>query len=152
MTHDELRALLPWYARRTLAENERELVTRHLESCPACTRELEDIEVLLSDSEDPNADIPDSSDDLLERTLEKISRHERNRAAPKRWQVPLSLAASLTVAITLGIILNPTEEAMDPVPSFSTGGNPYQAELIFELLIDEEIDVREVLDLMYFAP
>ncbi len=151
MTHDELRALLPWYAKRTLGENEHESVARHLESCPACARELEDIGALISAFEHPNTGLPESSDDLLERTLQKISRHERNQAAPKRFRVPLSLAASLLAAIVLGIVLYPTKEAMDHVPSFSTGGNPYQAELVFELLIDGELDAHEVLELMYFA-
>ncbi len=151
MTHDELRALLPWYAKHTLEKNDRELVARHLEMCPECVRELEDLSLLLSASEHLNAEVPDSSDDLLERTLQKISRHERNQAAPKRFRVPLSLAASLMAAIVLGIVLYPTKEAMDHMPSFSTGGNPYQAELVFELLIDGELDAHEVLELMYFA-
>ncbi len=151
MTHDELRALLPWYAKRTLGEKEHESVARHLESCPDCARELEELGVLLSASEHLHADVPDSSDDLLERTLQKISRHQHNQAAPKRWPVPLSLAASLMAAIVLGIVLYPTKEAKDHVPFFSTGGNPYQAELVFELLIDGELDAHEVLELMYFA-
>ncbi len=151
MTHDELRALLPWYAKGTLGLNEHELVARHLESCPDCVRELDEFGVLLSASEHLNADVPDASNDLLERTLQKISRHQRNQAAPKRWPVPFSLAASLMAAIVLGIVLYPTKEAMDHVPSFSTGGNPYQAELVFELLIDGELDGHEVLELMYFA-
>lgn len=153
MTHDELRALLPWYAKHTLAEDEHDLIARHVESCPDCARDLEDIGVLLSASERLNADVPEPSTDLLERTLEKISRHEheRNHAAPKRWRIPLSLAASLAAAIMLTIVLDPTKESMDHAPSFSTGGNAYQAELILELLIDEDLDGREVLEIMYFA-
>ncbi len=151
MTHDELRALLPWYAKRTLGEDEHDLVARHVESCPECARELEDIGVLLSASEHLNADVPEPSTDLLARTLEKISRHERKHAAPKRWQVPLSLAASLIAVIMLVIALDPTKEAMNHAPSFSTGGNAYPVELMLELLIDEEFDAREVVEIMYFA-
>lgn len=151
MTHDEIRSLLPWYANRTLGENEHEVVERHVESCPDCARELEEFRVLLSASEHLKEDVSEPSTDLLERTLQKISRHERKRAAPKQWRIPLSLAASLIVAIMLGIVFNPTKDATNQAPTFSTGGNAYHAALILELLVDGELDVREALELMYFA-
>ena len=151
MTHDELRTLLQRYAKRTLGEEEQNLVARHIESCPECAREIEDIGVLLSASEHLNADVREPSSDLLGRTLEKITRHERNHTAPKRWQIPLSLAASLMAVIVLAIVFVPTNEAMNHAPSFSTGGNAYPAELMLELLIDEDFDAREVVEIMYFA-
>jgi hypothetical protein len=151
MTHDEIRALLPWYAKRALGAHEQDLVARHAKSCPDCARELEDIDVLLSASEHLNVNVPEPSTDLLERTLEKISRHESNQPAPKRWWIPLALAASLTAVIVSRVVLVPTTDSMDHAPSFSTGGNAYQAELILELLTDEQIEIREIIDILYFA-
>jgi len=151
MTHDELRALLPWYANRTLGRNDHEVVERHVESCPDCARELDELRVLLSASEHLKQDVPESSSDLLERTLQKVARHERKRAAPKHWRIPLSLAASLIVAIMVGALFLPTEEAMNHASSFSTGGNAYHAELILEMLMNGELDVHEAVELMNFA-
>lgn len=39
-THDEVWMLLPWYVNGSLAEKEREQVSRHLQICPACRQEL----------------------------------------------------------------------------------------------------------------
>lgn len=43
--HPEI-ALLPWYANGTLCDAERQQVSRHLESCESCRRELDELTAL----------------------------------------------------------------------------------------------------------
>lgn len=151
MTHNEIKELLPWYAKRTLAEDENNLIARHLRSCPDCERELEDIGMLLSACDHLGAGEPEPSPGLLEKTLSKLSRHKHNQIARKRRQIPLALAASLVVVTVLSMVLAPTQELMEQAPSFSTGGNAYQADLMLEMLTDGQLEVREIIDIMYSA-
>ncbi len=42
MDHREIVELLPWYVNATLDDDERLIVERHLETCPACVQEVEE--------------------------------------------------------------------------------------------------------------
>lgn len=39
--HEEVSLLLPWYVNKTLSEDERNLVSRHLDQCGECRRDVE---------------------------------------------------------------------------------------------------------------
>lgn len=55
--HREIQELLPWYANDTLIPDERLMVERHIEQCPACRTELEQCRALATRIHEPAEEV-----------------------------------------------------------------------------------------------
>jgi len=82
--HRELQELLPWYVNGTLESSEREAVERHLQTCAACRRELEELRGLqaavAAAPEERNIEV----EAALRRTLARIEAHKAGKSQPQR--------------------------------------------------------------------
>lgn len=76
--HPEV-ALLPWYANGTLASEEREQVARHLESCPDCRRELDELMQIKHELTAVYRVHPEPSDRLARSVLANVAQEASTR-------------------------------------------------------------------------
>jgi anti-sigma factor RsiW len=75
--------LLPWYVNGTLAEAEKELVDRHLPTCPACRSELDDLSALRMDLGAAYHAQPGPSSRAARTVLETVAREASARGMPR---------------------------------------------------------------------
>lgn len=111
--HDEVEALLPWYANGSLEGAERRRVSDHIERCAACREELDfigDVRTVLrvSAAAEQPAPVPRHAGfaSLPGELQAQIINAPRNRPQllRKRYWVP-AMAASFLAAIGLGVAL-----------------------------------------------
>jgi anti-sigma factor RsiW len=107
----ELRELLPWYANNTLPEEERAKVEAHLTQCERCQQELRELRQIKEMIALSVESVPEPSEELFARTVERIHSHERHTIAQLSWQI-FALGFSLGVLYERGRVrLEPEIEA-----------------------------------------
>jgi anti-sigma factor RsiW len=107
----ELRELLPWYANNTLPEEERAKVEAHLAQCERCQQELRELRQIKEMIALSVESVPEPSEELFARTVERIHSHERHTIAQLSWQI-FALGFSLGVLYERGRVrLEPEIEA-----------------------------------------
>ena len=107
----ELRELLPWYANNTLTREERTKVEMHLSRCERCQRELRELRQIKEIIALSVKSVPEPSEELFARTVERIHSHERHTIAQLSWQI-FALGFSLGVLYERGRVrLEPEIEA-----------------------------------------
>jgi anti-sigma-K factor RskA len=106
------RVLLGGYVLDALEPDEKAAVTRHLESCPRCSREhaeLAGTPALLAMLDRPDA-VPASPPPALEEAvLDRFARERRDlapRRAPRRWSWRAGLAAAAAAAVAGALVLS----------------------------------------------
>lgn len=97
----ELKELLPWYANDTLTEEERAKVEAHLAQCERCQRELQEIQQIKELIVLGVESVPEPSEELCARTIERIRSEERHTIAQLSWQI-FALGFSLGVLYERG--------------------------------------------------
>ncbi len=97
----ELKELLPWYANDTLTEEERAKVEAHLAQCERCQRELQEIQQIKELIALGVESVPEPSEELFARTVERIRSEERHTIAQLSWQI-FALGFSLGVLYERG--------------------------------------------------
>lgn len=108
----ELRELLPWYANGTLAEEKRVKVEAHLAQCERCQRELQEIQQIKELVALSVASVPEPSEEIFARTVERIHSEGRHTIAQLNWQI-FALGFSLGVIYERGRVrLEPEIEAL----------------------------------------
>jgi anti-sigma factor RsiW len=108
----ELRELLPWYANGTLREEERTKVEAHLARCERCQRELRELRQIKGLVALSVESVPEPSEGLFARTVERIRSQERHTIAKLSWQI-FALGFSLGVLYERGRVrLEPEIEAL----------------------------------------
>jgi anti-sigma factor RsiW len=108
----ELRELLPWYANGTLTAEERAKVDAHLARCARCQRELQKIQHIRELVALSVESVPELSEELLARTVERIHAEGRHTIAQLSWQI-FALGFSLGVLYERGRVrLEPEIEAV----------------------------------------
>ena len=114
MTHDEIRLLLPWYAKDTLSATERAVVAAHTAACTACATELATIARLATAVEGAVERRPLPSPGVFSRISAQIAQETRASApqpsTPAWWRRLEAWAASLMMprfapALALGLIV-----------------------------------------------
>lgn len=107
----ELRELLPWYANGTLTAEERTRVEAHLARCARCQRELRELQHIKELVALSIERVPEPSEDLFARTIERIRAKGRHTIAQLSWQI-FALGFSLGVLYERGRVkLEPQIEA-----------------------------------------
>jgi len=86
-------ALLPWYLSGTLSAEEQTAVSAHLQGCPSCRQELEDLTQLRTRIRQVSDAGPLPSADLAQTVLTRV-RHEALRQSNRRTALPPVHAAS----------------------------------------------------------
>lgn len=119
MKHEEIIELLPWYANRTLEENERREVEAHLGGCRECAKEVEHLSALrkaIIEIENQGPTLPTFA---LNRALAKIEEYElagapevatKESAQPgqgwwSRWWKPTPLFARALIGAQIVLVL-----------------------------------------------
>lgn len=134
MEHDEhaaVQALLPWYARGQLGDDETQQVQRHLLNCPACRNELaaeQPMQTLLS-----VAGAPPEGGDVeagLARMHALMQPAKPTAATAPRW-MPWALGLQgAAVALLLGLLLVSRQDAPDYQGLSAAGGAPVVADAL----------------------
>ena len=106
--HRLVDALLPWYVNSTLNREERELVTRHLEACAQCRREVDWLRALHAACAE--CAVEDGGSRRLFDALRR--RQTRSRLSDRMWRV--AAAAGLVVVTLLGWRLWTVDETSAP--------------------------------------
>ncbi len=107
----ELRELLPWYANHTLTEEERAKVEAHLARCERCQQELRELRQIKEMIALSVKSVPEPSEELFARTIERIHSRGRHTIAQLSWQI-FALGFSLGVLYERGRVrLEPEIEA-----------------------------------------
>jgi anti-sigma factor RsiW len=107
----ELHELLPWYANNTLPEEERAKVEAHLARCERCQQELRELRQIKEMIALSVESVPEPSEELFARTVERIRSEERHTIAQLSWQI-FALGFSLGVLYERGRVrLEPEIEA-----------------------------------------
>ena len=107
----ELRELLPWYANGTLTEEERIKVEAHLAQCERCQQELRELRQIKEMITLSVESVPEPSEELFSRTVERIRSQGRHTIAQLSWQI-FALGFSLGVLYERGRVrLEPEIEA-----------------------------------------
>ncbi|HEX4997902.1 MAG TPA: zf-HC2 domain-containing protein [Terriglobia bacterium] len=78
-SHETIFELLPWYANRTLGQEECVAVEEHLSGCAECRQELEELGALTVAFKDFDKDMP-PADVSFDRTMAAVGEWERERA------------------------------------------------------------------------
>ncbi len=108
----ELRELLPWYANGTLTAAERAKVEVHLAQCARCRRELQEIQQIKELVALSVESVPEPSEEMFARTIERIHSEGRHTIAQLSWQI-FALGFSLGVLYERGRVrLEPEIEAL----------------------------------------
>lgn len=108
----ELKELLPWYANGTLAGAERATVEAHLAQCERCQRELYELRQIKELVALSVESVPDLSEEIFARTVERIRSEGRHTIARLSWQI-FALGFSLGVLYERGRVrLEPEIEAL----------------------------------------
>lgn len=119
MNHEEIIELLPWYANRTLDEDERREVEAHLARCRECAKEVESLSTMqkaVVETEDRGPTLPTFA---LNRALAKIEEYELARAHEvpikqstqpdqgwwRRWWKPTPLFARALIGAQIALVL-----------------------------------------------
>lgn len=122
--HAAVQALLPWYARGQLADDEAQAVQQHLLQCQACRHELvaeQPLQTLLhaAGAAPPAGDVEAG----LARLHGRMAQSRRPAAAPRGW-MPLALGAQgVALAVLLGLGLQ-GREPVAPYVGLSSPGEP----------------------------
>lgn len=108
----ELKELLPWYANGTLSPEERTKVEAHLARCTRCQRELQEIQQIKALVALSVESVPEPSEEMFARTVERIRSEGRHTIAQLSWQI-FALGFSLGVLYERGRVkLEPEIEAL----------------------------------------
>ncbi len=108
----ELKELLPWHANGTLSPEERTKVEAHLARCTRCQRELQEIQQIKALVALSVESVPEPSEEMFARTVERIRSEGRHTIAQLSWQI-FALGFSLGVLYERGRVkLEPEIEAL----------------------------------------
>lgn len=83
--HEEIQALLPWYANGTLEGEELSLVEEHLAGCSRCRREAQEQRALAAEIQATAAPAPAPHPVQLNRLLARIEADDERRQRRFRW-------------------------------------------------------------------
>ena len=104
-THDEIRALLPWFVNGTLDSTEQDRTRQHLDLCPDCRRDLSELLALRESILSPAVSVlppKPNAQDFLNRLDQPLSAD--GRLARSRHQLLVAASIGL-VAIGAGLYL-----------------------------------------------
>lgn len=143
-------ALLPWYLNRTLPAGEQEEVARHLEHCPDCRCELEELTQMKQALGSVYRSQPIPSATLAQSVLAQVARDASRRFSPAtapegplatldewfrslfqpQW-VPTLAAVLLTAQFGLLFWLTNAPPASEPVTTRAVGGPTLRVRVMF---------------------
>ena len=113
-----VRAKLSAYADEELSETQHLAVAQHLESCPACQQELEDLRLLCGSLKRQGQRIPEPP--AWEAVASTVAAHSRPAGVLRAWRrADLAIAASLGAIAILGLLAGLLFRR--PVPDLSDG-------------------------------
>ena len=114
MNCKEVKELLPDFVRRTLSDDERQLVSEHTSFCPACRREVEDLAGLMSRLSSRVVESPPVGywNTVLPRIHERLDGRESRAWLPDLLKpvLPVSVAVML---IAIGLSIHPLTAVKD---------------------------------------
>jgi anti-sigma factor RsiW len=144
-------ALLPWYANGTLKAEERQHVARHLEACPDCRRELDELSQMKSALTAVYRAEPEPSAQLARSVLNRVAQDAAGRGVAVKgrghWLDGLDewfrslfqpqwvpTLAALALAVQFGLLLWVTTPSgpSEQITTRSVGGSTAAFNVIFE--------------------
>jgi len=164
--HDEIEALLPWYANGTLTPAETATVERHLAHCPACRADLEQYRALataVQRNEESWQPAPGGFDRLMAEIdrleakstpaktsssslLQRILNWLQATPNPVRWTLALE---SMAVAALLLIVATPMLRTVPEYETLSSGAEqPATKEPHLRVVFADAATVREIRQLL----
>ncbi len=122
-TCSDIKNLLPLYEDGVLSDAEKRLVEEHLAHCDACCRELADLRKAAAMVRGlPEAALPPWFEEkIMARVRKEAESQAKNWFWPLRFKIPVSLAATLVIAVLAVFIYRAGEE---PVQSVLPGAPP----------------------------
>lgn len=122
-TCSDIENLLPLYEEGVLSDAEKRLVEEHLAHCDACCRELADLRKAAAMVRGlPEAALPPWFEEkIMARVRKEAESQAKNWFWPLRFKIPVSLAATLVIAVLAVFIYRAGEE---PVQSVLPGAPP----------------------------
>lgn len=113
--HEEV-SLLPWYVNGTLSPSERSQLDRHLDSCPACRQELDELTRVKSNLVSAYRSASAPSSRLAQSVLSAVARESRDRrsaqspsgswlAGMDQWFRSLFLHRWVPTAVVLALVM-----------------------------------------------
>ncbi len=148
MNDEEITNLLPWYVNGTLSEAERSEVEALLERSNTARKELEFFQELSKQvKEEPVGKVSELGWRRLQRDIQTLSRD----AASGWWKRGLAVAATLILALQIGILVERPDTRVDTrLLGQGAATSPLQGtHWRLQIEFHKESDWREISDLIY---
>ncbi|MGR8947529.1 MAG: hypothetical protein ACU84Q_05740 [Gammaproteobacteria bacterium] len=145
--HESVWQLLPWFVNGTLEGLERRLVTRHVNECLICKREVRGLSKLASAMRSRPKNV------ACENALAELHRRMNNKRSART--IPWAAAASLVVIVGLALIAS--KQVTDGLVDFSAGYQTLGADSVIRtgqfsrsarIVFRPDVDTKEMVSLL----
>ncbi len=144
--HTDLEELIPWYVNGTLAEDEMEHMTRHLQECPECRGSIErEMAFARSYSADTRSYNLDSA--IMESALNKlIDTLDEQPAQRKRTAARISATVTMAISLLLvsAVFMIRTLPVNDQEYRTLTTPSQVQAGTVYQVVFHDEEPSRDI--------